>query len=1313
VLLCALLCVGSLLSAGSALAYSQRTHVFASSFGSAGEALGQLKEPGSVAVSESTGDVYVADRGNDRIDQFGREGKAIAVWGIGVSDGEQEFQVCTSACKAGTGKGHGVAPGAIAVDNSAGPSKGDVYAVIDPRPKHVLLLKLGAGGEKLGVLRQEGGAPWEGGLDGVAVDGSGTVWVYRAVTTEEAVVERFNGATTNGFLGSPLEVALESTELEDRKELEAPFCPKPGFAVDGAGEHVYINHERLNGEGGCPAQALIEEKENKEELKEEPRPVVSAKFKVNTTEEFPFLQGLSAGLDSQDTAAVAVDLASGASTPLGEAANGDVYVANGATVTALDPSGDLVQHIELPGTAPRGGGVALESKTGALYVADSSNRQIDVLKPATSEKPIVDSIHCEGENPSTACAQDLTPTSARLTSRIDPNGAETTFYFQYGTASCVEHESSCTDVPAPPGDSLGSAFGDRTAEVELTGLQADTTYYYRVIAENGHGKVESARTAETFFTTLPTAEGMLPDHRRWEMVSPPKKGGPLALPNVEEPGDIQAAEDGGAISYGTPNSAPSGEPEGNRSKQDTQFLFARGEGEWSTRDLVTPHNKGEGFETGQQQPEYPLFSADLSLGIVEPEAKLAFPLEEPPLSPPLSEGERQEKTIYVRDDPPVLPGSGEKAISEEAAKNSEYLAPGYLPLVTKANDTSGSAFGPSLEFADATADLNHVAFTSSVGLTKNAEGENFGGKGVYEWNATSPQHALQLVSVLPGSGEAPAHEPRLGGLGIARHAISADGSRVVFTGAVSTNIAAELFIRDTATTPAKTIRISVAQGKGVSEPGQAELENEELNAVRFETASSDGSKVFFKDTWPLTEESALHPTEERHPSDLYEFDAETGKLVDLTIAEHPGTGESADVLGTIPGAGEDGSDVYFVANGVLAPGATPGHCAAGASEEAPPGATCNLYVSLPDPEHAGRRKTRLIATLSADDAPDWGAPGVRAQGPLDGSLAFVSSRVSSNGRYLAFMSDRSLTGYDNEDATSKTPGERLDEEVYLYDAQLGRLVCASCNPNRETRPAGIFDNPGAGPGLLVDASKLWQGRWLAGSIPGWTPNLIELSTYQPRYLSDGGRLFFDSADALVENDKNHVEDVYQYESEGMGSCQGRSHCVALISAGSPSEDESAFLDASASGDDVFFLTTEKLLAQDVDTTFDIYDARVCGTPESSACLPQKPPPPLECTGEACKPPAGGQPSFSTPQSATFSGPGNSATSGVLPTKTKAPPKPLTRAQKLAKALKACHKQKRKKKRVACEKRARKQYGAKAKAKKTGKTESSAAGRGRR
>ena len=63
-------------------------------------------------------------------------------------------------------------------------------------------------------------------------------------------------------------------------------------------------------------------------------------------------------------------------------------------------------------------------------------------------------------------------------------------------------------------------------------------------------------------------------------------------------------------------------------------------------------------------------------------------------------------------------------------------------------------------------------------------------------------------------------------------------------------------------------------------------------------------------------------------------------------------------------------------------------------------------------------------------------------------LADVTAGVSPDGEYLAFMSDRSLTGYDNVDANPAAKGAR-DEEVYLYDASTKLLVCASCNPNGE------------------------------------------------------------------------------------------------------------------------------------------------------------------------------------------------------------------------------------------------------------------------
>ena len=52
----------------------------------------------------------------------------------------------------------------------------------------------------------------------------------------------------------------------------------------------------------------------------------------------------------------------------------------------------------------------------------------------------------------------------------------------------------------------------------------------------------------------------------------------------------------------------------------------------------------------------------------------------------------------------------------------------------------------------------------------------------------------------------------------------------------------------------------------------------------------------------------------------------------------------------------------------------------------------------------------------------------------------------------------------------------------------------------------------------------WPARSRVGRRSTPTPPL-----YQSRYLSNEGRLFFNSADALVPHDSNGREDVYEYE----------------------------------------------------------------------------------------------------------------------------------------------------------------------------------------
>jgi hypothetical protein len=245
---------------------------------------------------------------------------------------------------------------------------------------------------------------------------------------------------------------------------------------------------------------------------------------------------------------------------------------------------------------------------------------------------------------------------------------------------------------------------------------------------------------------------------------------------------------------------------------------------------------------------------------------------------------------------------------------------------------------------------------------------------------------------------------------------------------------------------------------------------------------------------------------------------------------------------------------------------------------------------------------------------------------------------------------------------------------------------------------------------LVDRQGVWRERWVAGSVPSWEVVNLSFARYQPRFLSDSGRVFFDSADGLVSQDTNGVEDVYEYEPVGVGDCSVSSvtfvvrsgGCVSLMSSGTSGE-ESAFLDASESGGDVFFLTSAGLSGLDVDNEFDVYDAHECsvGSPCIGAAGVSSP----ACVSlDACRDAPSPQPAlFGAPASSTFSGPGNPSSGGspathgaVTPCSSSAgaPSKACSRKQNLTKAVTACKRRypHSKPKRSACEQAAEKKYG---------------------
>ncbi|HTQ68048.1 MAG TPA: NHL repeat-containing protein [Solirubrobacteraceae bacterium] len=1247
--------VGTCLVTGApALAIGQRGHVFAFAFGEAGQGEGQFSEPVAVGVSALTGDVYVADRKNKQIERF----KPV-LDGSGEPTGE-EFVDAWSVTK----------PSAIAVDSSgeeSDPSKGDVYVV---GGSGKTIYKFTAEGNRIAEIKkvkEAGGNQRLEPIEAITVDGHGNLYVYE----ENHVVRKLDNALSNQGAGSVL----------------APFkaAAKRGLAVDSEGD-LYVANQTESASG--------RERQDEEELLELP---IIAKLEGSTG------NVLVAEIEGEATNAVAASPSDHSVFLLNEAHIGGVPH---STVAAFTEGGSLIQRIGAPGLQ-EGGAIAADPANGSLYVLDTASKRVDVFTLEGEGPPTVEGLSSQTLPPSAPATN-----ATKLIAQVNPRGADTHYRFEYGSESCAS--SSCT--VSEPAD-VGSGFGDREVGLELQSLPPGL-YFYRVIAENTHGTVTSDEQTLPILTLFTS----LPDGRAFEMVSPPQKGGTEPEPFTRRGGWIASSENGRAMTYVANGPMPAGQqPEGNRSPEDTQILSTRGPGGWSSQDIITPNAAGTGVPIGEA-PEYQSFSDTLALAVVQP-----FPgnshsgkFEGPPLAPADFTGEaREEKTIYLRtnratsaeeteQDLPLR--DSERESSELAADNgAEMDNPGFLPLVSKLNAPGGEEFGggaqEGLIFLGATSDLAHVVFASYSASP-----------GLYEWSGAKQQ--LELVSALPDGTQLPPVEnaATLGGTGgiHAIHAISDDGSRVFWTSNRFGTL--HLYVHDAVTHKSLQLDSVQPETKDVGSP----------QAV-FQTASADGSRVFFTDTERLTPDSKagsggkpdLYVAELRRPSAGAPL-IET--LKDLTPEGPFGGGGQVLAPGAstgVLGASEDGSYVYFVANGALTPDAQRGNCPAG-QQQATAGSTCNLYMRRAIGTEW--QPTKLVTVLSSEDRPDWGGGG----GAGVGDPVNQTSRVSPSGEYLTFMSMRSLTGYDNEDVSSKAPGERLDEEVFLYNAPRERLVCVSCNPTG-ARPTGVFDrgtdlSGGADEsnGLVVDEPLTWakggaKDPWLAANIPGFTAISSTTAVYQSRLLSDAGRVFFNSADALVplaqptrsESVEGALQqvglmNVYEYEPDGVGGCHAAGGCVGLISPGT-SERESVFLDASASGEDVFFLTAEQIGPQDHDTNFDVYDARVCEP--SHSCPPPPPPAHEECADEACQgtytPPSG----FGAPETSTFSGPGNvlHLLSNVLGASTeeqpKPKPKPLTRSQKLAKALKACRKLKSRHKRVACEKQARKRYGAVKKAKK--------------
>lgn len=552
-------------------------------------------------------------------------------------------------------------------------------------------------------------------------------------------------------------------------------------------------------------------------------------------------------------------------------------------------------------------------------------------------------------------------------------------------------------------------------------------------------------------------------------------------------------------------------------------------------------------------------------------------------------------------------------------------------------------------FLAGSADLNEVVFEDELPLTEEAEhltklGEpeqkEFetacdeepkgracweGHDDTYVWSE-GQQTSVRLVSVLPDGVPvagvlAGSTRNNAGTRNVAdfRHAVSADGSRVFF------EAEGNLYVRENAgqqqsalggkgecTEPSMACTIQLDLPQGSSGPG---------GGGKWLGSNAEGTEVFF------TDEAANGLTSTTMPAsgvNLYEYELPSqpdtsGTLLDLT------PDAKAEVLG-MSGLAEDGSYVYFVADGAL-----PGSGENSEKEMAQAGQP-NLYVS-----HEGQ--VAFIATLNVEDLCDWTSnTGCNTRQPSNPRATGLTTRVSGNGRYLAFNSVNRLTEYENiGPACSPVYGSKFEltgyglgscEEILLYEADGNHLACVSCRPNG-TAPEGS--------GAVID--------WAAG--PDTDDEMKNV--YPQRNVSESGQVFFETKEGLLPQATNGQRDVYEYE-------HGALH---LISSGTSSAP-SYFLDASPSGNDVFIATAQKLLPRDTDAAYDVYDVRVDGG------FPEPVPTPAPCESEACKAGAAASAVFSAPSSTTFAGPGN-----IVNAKTS--PKPKSKKRLKAKKPKRRHK----------------------------------------
>ena len=778
-------------------------------------------------------------------------------------------------------------------------------------------------------------------------------------------------------------------------------------------------------------------------------------------------------------------------------------------------------------------------------------------------------------------AIQVADTSARLVGTIDPRNTGTGYVYQYGTTPALGSSTAPLDI--------GSGTTPITVSQVVGGLAKDTTYYYRLVATNLTGSTASAsETLHTRTTPLP-----LPDDRRYEMVTPPDKNLGSADKSVLV-SYWNISTDGNSVSF-CPYSL-FGESPPQMTAYCAPYLSQRAAGGWTTRSPIPPYCRYDLEGSDDSGFAYLFLSADHShAAFLKPEMQgCATPSLDPSAFTP-------QVNLYSES----LSGPPGYALMSPRKSWDQVSAGG------------GGSMGISSEPMGGSTDFSHVVYMTHFNQTDPPDSPpaNQLSK-VYQWlqqgedGCAAPGGCLTLVSKDTSNVpfETASNYPDIfEGASQPNRAVSTDGERIYFQNPVGSGLGSatsggctascEIYMRENATT---TIDISASECT-------VSCGTASDSADFFKWATPDGEKAFFLSCAKLTNSAAPSVScgneygagfaQGTEGSKLYRWDesAPPGhRLVDISIDNEPVDGVQPDAEGLLGliGTSDDGDTVYFATDGQLVSGAPL--------------------------ETDGAKIYRWRWNEGSPTLKYLGA-FAHIQGYIDKSegakASTMSSRwVSPDGKYLEIETTSRLVPAVDRDS---------DRDVYRWDEEEG-WQCASCQ---------LPGAPSAGASTVIPAfGGTVSNIFLRGQLGG---GAIKLA------MSDDGRVFFNTPDALVPEDVNGeagctstgdddekrytCQDVYEW-NEGT---------VSLISGGTSSE-RSVLLGTDPSGRDVFFYTRQRLVGWDKDAGVDIYDARVGGG------YPEPPAQPPGCEGESCR----GQGTLASngvgAGTAVFAGPGNPA-----------------------------------------------------------------------